>query len=189
MKYADINKRFTEIVAEYISKGYTINTASMRGSQGEIAKVDLTNGTEIIRVMVNNFSDLSNGIDGIQITVGRSTDKALPNSSNDWNTIWCDHLEVISQEQFFKLGEDRKGNVYYGTQTEAMAASDLRLERYLARQIEHQAEDLTRKALEIAKCIIRRRFGAKRIYAEDIKVSKYKSSYTVMYKGKSYKLH
>ena len=83
MKYADINKRFTEIVAEYISKGYTINTASMRGSQGEIAKVDLTNGTEIIRVMVNNFSDLSNGIDGIQITVGRSTDKALPNSSND----------------------------------------------------------------------------------------------------------
>ena len=29
MKFADINKRFTEIVAEYIAKGYTINTKTM----------------------------------------------------------------------------------------------------------------------------------------------------------------
>ena len=42
MKYAEINKRYTEIVSEYISKGYILNTATMAGSQGEIASVDLT---------------------------------------------------------------------------------------------------------------------------------------------------
>lgn len=35
MKYIDINQKFTAKVAEYIAKGYTINTATMSGSQGE----------------------------------------------------------------------------------------------------------------------------------------------------------
>ena len=55
MKFADINKRYTEIVNEYIAKGYTINTATMSGSQGEIAKIDFTDGTEIIRIRVASF--------------------------------------------------------------------------------------------------------------------------------------
>lgn len=32
MNYAEINNRFTQVVAEYLSKGYIINTASMGGS-------------------------------------------------------------------------------------------------------------------------------------------------------------
>lgn len=52
MKYADINRRFTEIVAEWLAKGYSINTASMSGSQGETAKIDLTDGKEIVRILV-----------------------------------------------------------------------------------------------------------------------------------------
>ena len=44
MKYIDINQRFTAKVAEYIAKGYTINTATMSGSQGEVAHVDLARG-------------------------------------------------------------------------------------------------------------------------------------------------
>ena len=44
MKYVDINKRFTEIVSEYIAAGYMMNTSSMNGSEGEISKVDLTDG-------------------------------------------------------------------------------------------------------------------------------------------------
>lgn len=34
MKFGDINWRYTEIAAEYIGKGYKINTATMGGSQG-----------------------------------------------------------------------------------------------------------------------------------------------------------
>lgn len=31
MKYAEINKRYTEIVSEYMAAGYTLNTATMTG--------------------------------------------------------------------------------------------------------------------------------------------------------------
>ena len=42
MKYADINKKYTAIIAEHLAKGYTINTRSMCGSQGDYAHIDLT---------------------------------------------------------------------------------------------------------------------------------------------------
>lgn len=56
MKYADINKRFSEIVTEYLNKGYTFNTATMGGSQGEVAKVDLM----VLHFYISNdlFGDL-----------------------------------------------------------------------------------------------------------------------------------
>ena len=56
MKYSDINKMFTTEVNKYLAQGYRFNTASMNGSQGELAKVDLTNGTEIIRIVARTFS-------------------------------------------------------------------------------------------------------------------------------------
>lgn len=54
MKYIDINQKFTAKVAEYIAKGYTINTATMSGSQGEVAHVDLTDGKQVVRVQKAN---------------------------------------------------------------------------------------------------------------------------------------
>lgn len=57
MKYADINKRYTEIVSEYMAAGYTLNSSTMSGSQGEIASIDLTDGKAIIRVLVSRFND------------------------------------------------------------------------------------------------------------------------------------
>lgn len=57
MNYAGINKRYTAIVAEHMAKGYTINTRTMTGSQGDYAHIDLTNGTEVIRIMVDTFHE------------------------------------------------------------------------------------------------------------------------------------
>lgn len=42
MKYAEINKAFTEAVAAKIAQGYTICTNTMGGTQGEIAFVNFT---------------------------------------------------------------------------------------------------------------------------------------------------
>lgn len=132
MKYADINKRYTEIVAEYISKRYTINTASMGGSQGETCKVDLTNGTEIIRIIVDTFSDWSANLEGTEIIVGRVIDENVkPHSNSDRYTIWNNRLEVITAERYYRIGRDSN---YYGTQVEAEAASALRRKRYIAKE-------------------------------------------------------
>ena len=73
MKYADINCRFTEIVAEWLAKGYSINTASMSGSQGETAKIDLTDGKEIVRILVDRFSDYAANVEGVEMPMSAPT--------------------------------------------------------------------------------------------------------------------
>ena len=55
MKYAEINKKFTEKVAEYLSMGYSFNTRTMAGRVCSGSKVDLTDGNEIIRRAVADF--------------------------------------------------------------------------------------------------------------------------------------
>lgn len=190
MKYADINKRYTELVAEYIGKGYTINTATLSGSQGETAKVDLTDGTEIIRIMIATFSDWRADLEGVEIIVGRAMDNEVkPHSNSGWHTIWNDRLEVLHTERFYKIGESRRRGPLYGTKDEAEAAGKLRTERYMSRMAGCSTRDVTDKAMEIAKRIIRREYGLKRICEADIRVTKRDGVYTVSYKNKAYRLH
>ena len=55
MNQNDINRAFTEKVAELLSRGYQIYPGTMNGSQGEIAHVDLYRGDEIIRVLLDQM--------------------------------------------------------------------------------------------------------------------------------------
>ena len=52
MTFAEINRKYTEIISAYLANGYVINAGTMGGSQGEITKVDLTNGQHILRVLI-----------------------------------------------------------------------------------------------------------------------------------------
>lgn len=122
MKYADINKVFTEKVTEYMVKGYVLNSSTMKGSQGERAKVDLTNGSEIIRVCVVDFNDEERWfIRGTEILVGRSTDVVEANSESTWGVIWTSELEILSEVRFYQVDETEAGKVY-GTRDEALQA-------------------------------------------------------------------
>lgn len=137
MKYETINKRFTETVTEWMSKGYHINTASMGGSQGEVAHLDLTNGKDIIRILLDNFRewDEFTNHEGLELIVGRVTDQVTPDSSVTWgNTIWNNRLEALSSERFYKIGRaKRNGEQWYGTKEEAEASDRLNLQRYKAK--------------------------------------------------------
>lgn len=191
MKYADINKRYTEIVAEHIGKGYIINSTSMGGSQGETCKIDLTNGAEIIRIMVDTFSDWNVNLKGVEIIVGRALDPDVkPHSSSGWNTLWNNRLEILFTERFYEIGEDCRHGTYYGTEEDAKAAAALKLKRYIARTGGRRTKSFNgRVAIEIAKRIIRREFGVKRIIEADIKVCKCDAVYSVGYRNKAYRLH
>ena len=138
MKYVDINKRFTEIVSEYIAKGYTLNMASMNGSEGEISKVDLTDGKEILRVLIRRFDDCESldSLTGVEITVGRvpEEDRVAPHDDSSWFTPWNNHLEQLRQERFFLVGESQRGGKFYGARQEAEAAQAVRLQRYRAKR-------------------------------------------------------
>ena len=193
MKYIDINKRFTEIVSEYIATGYTMNTATMTGSQGEIASIDLTNGNEILRVLVRRFDDCESlcSLTGVEIAVGRvpEEDRVTPHDDSGWHTIWNNHLEVLRQERFYQVGESRRSGKFYGNLEEAEAAGALRLSRYRAKHSDEN-KPLPAQAIEVAKRVIRERLGVKRICKDDVKISRgERGGYTVSYRNSACRIN
>lgn len=100
INYADISREFTTAVAEYMAKGYTINTGTMDGNQGEIAHVDLTDGKEIIRiVLMYNFIPWPEK--EYTIIIGRAHPNVTPNlRAHEAATIWNSELDIISSTTY-----------------------------------------------------------------------------------------
>lgn len=156
MKFEAINKKFNELVAGYMANGYYFNAGTMGGSQGEIAHVDLTNGKEIIRVVMDYFSDEINGymVDGIELIVGRSTDKALPNRNRSYDTIWNNRLEVLHTERYYEIGRRANEEDWYGTKEECVAKWEKAAERWRACRVETEKkfpEEAKKAALSFVK--------------------------------------
>ena len=97
MKFRQIEAIYTEKVAEYIAKGYTVNASTMSGHQGEIAKIDLRKGDEIIRVMLD--TERCSFHSAVVIIVGRNTDDRIAKSTelHSYDTIWNNLLEIIEK--------------------------------------------------------------------------------------------
>lgn len=186
MTYKDINNRFTELVAEYIAKGYTFNTSSMGGSQGEIANIDLTNGKEIIRVVVSSFNNWRENVEGVEISIGKSTDNVHPHSGQLHETVWNSHLEIIHTEYFYRIS--RYSN-FYGTREEAEAARNVRHARYALQEFSRNEYKPNDKAKAIAERIVRNKFGYLRVNPAEVKITKGSDGYCVVYRGKVYHLH
>jgi len=107
MNQNDINRAFTEKVLELVAQGYQINPATMSGSQGEIGKVDLRKGSDIIRVLLTEGRDYISGPDFLTLTVGRCTDNIRIDCFDRLgNTIWDNRLEIISEIKFAKVAEN-----------------------------------------------------------------------------------
>lgn len=143
MKKTELNTIFTAKVNEYLVKGYTFNTQTMAGHQGEIAKIDLTNGEEVIRVVMeeNGFNwDKEKDLflnDKITITVGRATEV-------HFDTIWNKDLEVLDQEIFYKA--DRYSD-YLITEEEAIENAEKNKARLMAKnQQTKENEEIIDKA-------------------------------------------
>lgn len=129
--YAEIDARFTAIVQQYLAAGYSVNTGTMSGVQNEKAKLDLTNGKEIIRVLVCSIT--GEPFHGESIIVGRVRERVPTHlhSNITMCDVWNEKLEVIDRENFYLVGcggHDGKDYVY-GTKEEALAAEKLRRQR------------------------------------------------------------
>lgn len=187
MKFIDINREFTAAANSYMAQGYYINAGTMGGSQGEVAHIDLTNGTEIIRVLLTTFNNYL-GTEGVELIVGRVKDDIKPNQEDRWNTVWNERLEVISNKKFYRLN-NRAQDGFYGTEEEANAAEEKRFSRYANRDTYRKPEDITAKAAPIVKRYIHEQFGVRRVKMEDIKVTKHKGVVTVTYHKHVAQLH
>lgn len=176
MKYAEINKRFTEIVNKYLNDGYYFNTSTMSGHQGEIVKADLTNGKDIIRIFIESHYNQEFKIygdrctsDTINIVVGRYTDTncVTPNDiPNNLNTIWNNSLEIIKEEVFYAIG--RYSN-WYGTADEAYKRHNIAFDRW-RNNVESNCVDYTDndKAKSIVLKYLKKKKGFKSVKLSDI---------------------
>lgn len=187
MKFIDINCEFTAAASSYMAQGYCINAGTMGGSQGEVTHIDLTNGTEIIRVLLTTFNNYL-GTEGVELIVGRVKDDIKPNQEERWSTVWNERLEVISSKKFYRLNNHAQDG-FYGTEEEANAAEEKRFGRYKSRRSNDSAVDVTTKAAPMVKRYIHEKFGVRRVVMGDIKVTKNCGKYTVKYRQHSAQLH
>ena len=124
MNQNDINRMFTEKMTELIGQGYQINPATMSGSQGEYAHVDLRKGAEIIRVLLDDASDFMQGMNFLRLAVGRCTDQIrMSTFDRVGNTIWNNRLEILFEIKFAKIAENYFTDMETGVQ--------MRRKRYL----------------------------------------------------------
>lgn len=194
MKFAEINKMFTEIVNEYISKGYYINTGSMGGSQGEIAKVHLTDGKELICVYIDYtcnkkviYAENTHFLKAIEIVVGRSNAVAVIDERGPLSTVWLDNLEIIKTKTFYSVA--RRKEFYTTDVSEAIVCEEKRYNRGMRRSRRSNMLFNSIEAREIAKRYIKRKAGYKRVSVDEIHIVKNinektnRANYAIIYKG------
>lgn len=109
-KMKDIEKRFSTVVADYINKGYRIDTDAMRGIQGEIAKVAVTNENVTHMIYLKRFSEFVLGWadkqEGVKLVI--ETDSYKPNRGIFWLGAE-DHTETYS-ESWYQISYSRYDN-------------------------------------------------------------------------------
>lgn len=98
--FKDVEKMFTEKVAQYIANGYLVNATTMAGHQGEICKLDLRKGDEVVRILI----DMTNkGWQKIYyLLVGKNTDVLYGGMDN---IIWNKNLQEIERHDFYVISD------------------------------------------------------------------------------------
>lgn len=162
MKRAEIDARFTQEVVSYIAMGYTISTETMKGSQGEITKIDLVKGNDFIRILLEKRTDWDIHTDKVVMEVGR-----IPEDKRGY-TIWNQHMEVIRTEEWYELGR----RDYFADRATASAAMAKQYARWRQREDERYSKKVElnlEKAARIVKPFVNRQNGCKSAKLANIK--------------------
>lgn len=140
LKAKDIQIMYSEKVESYLRKGYIINTESMSGHQGEICKVDLRKGNEVIRVVLlgcawvrNDDGDFEDYI-VLQTLRYESTSDRL----KDRETLWMNKGELVEEVRFYEISSYKE--VYTMDHEEYKRCRKLRYQRSDRRYVRDQSE-------------------------------------------------
>ena len=202
MKKHEIEAIFTAKVQEYIAKGYTISTTTMSGHQGEIAKVDVTNGEELIRILLEGMHEWNHEdhreIEAVVLTVGRSTQKVERRARCNpfdtmYPTIWNNKLEALEQRTFYQINRD--DDFFTEDFAEYRAMQEVQMERLMNRTDRRwspKTTDLGEAAKQAAIRYIKRKLGKQRVSSKDITVTKKEwkdeTHYYIRYFSNEYRL-
>ena len=132
MKKQDIRNLYTQKVSELLNQGYTIFPDTMNGSQGEIAHIDLTNGSEILRVLLERepfWSHSGEGFHGdvVTLTIGKAAADTWVGDRWD-GLLWNNRLEPRFQIKWAEINGDRDG--WYTDLDEAARIGHIQQQRH-----------------------------------------------------------
>ena len=196
MKKQDIRNIYTQKVTELLNRGYTIFPDTMGGSQGEIAHIDLTDGSQIVRVLLERDTHWEREEGGywgdiIRLTVGRAGEDTWV--GNTWDgTVWNNRLEPLFQIEWAWLGS-RRNSDWYTSLEEGRAAHQKQLERYQNRDDRTCYTDLPEACKSAALRWVRKQPRMKTCRLEEIeKVRKVRASdgrvhYEITARGRSFR--
>lgn len=146
MKNAEINRLFSEKVADYIGKGYVINSDSMHSLEWDSddisswsfkANVDLYNGVDLLRIAIvdrrvygdyatKRPSERTRNVEVLKAPSGYKRRDSFPTSKS----------EIVWQYKFYEVGYE-----FYGTCDEAKKAAEIRRERRELRNAMERDDD------------------------------------------------
>lgn len=135
-KKQDIDRIFTEKVSELLAQGFQINPATMDGSQGEIAHVDLRKGNELIRVLLENENDRVCGwrLECLHLSVGRCTEPLRNDGFTRHEIVWNHKLEILSEIWFASASQNIYDTTVYLDIESGRSAAEKRARRWEARR-------------------------------------------------------
>lgn len=110
MKRTDINRYFTGLVNLYLQDGYYFSD-TMKGSSGEVMKVDVTNGKELVRFRQEYFTEHNrdeffNTTEGIEVIVERWTE--IPGG-----TVWNGEGEELHRRRYYSVDSNCYNATYF----------------------------------------------------------------------------
>lgn len=187
VKMEDVNKTYTEIIGDYISRGYWVYTKTMAGHQGEIAKIDLTNGKRIIRVRIDKkYHSRIEGLENLWLGTDVLRIVVVEYDNFRTETLWNNEGTVINEFNWYQVG--RKNIAYVDNLEEYIDIANKTLNRFELKPIDygnHGRKLLNYNADTIIK-IVNGRKGFKSCKKKDIKsVERYKNGYYIRMEGKS----
>lgn len=181
LKLNDIEKLYSEKVAEYINKGYSISIEHSHGSQtNEVSTICLTNdnGKTVLRVgLIRACKDWRK--EELKLVV-------LKYENVGYRTLWISDGEVLEERTFIEV-DDRK-KVYCESEEEFEKILSLRKERCKNREyewIDREVEICSEKIKDLVWKIARKKDGYKSVPKKRItKVTKDKDGYWVHFENR-----
>ena len=174
MKSNFLDSEITKFVSGYVSNGYTINTSTMRGSDGT-NRVDLRKGNKFIRIWVERVSAWSYDKEldkkynyGNDIFVLRIGYKELKNPTTD--SVWSSDLALSYEQPYYKIGYKYNNGAYTDDFEEVknwMAVASPRWSRRYDAKKSIEYKDINR--LKIGFNIVKKMPKTKSIHLENIK--------------------
>ena len=136
-KVKELNEKFTEVTNKYLAQGMKFNVGTMAGHQGEIAKIDLTDGKDVYRIAMDSKSvhpeDWKYTFDAVIITVEKFEDADDSTMLRPFDTLWSGRGQQVEQYTWYRIGY-REDGAYTDDYDFAKECLDLQRERAHARQ-------------------------------------------------------